>query len=201
MEGISFYWFAWMGWIIITFFMKKGKLRTRLASLVLILLITAHHHSSFSKIEVSYGFIVLLLITYIQVAYMKNSKLLYILICTFILTFAYVSFQLFRLFDPIWVIFQPSFMVAFILIYLVLLLAKSRKERIIMFLFGVSHGEILYGVIMDYFRFPYSMGNLSFFDVVVFGIILLFMWDGIERLSAMFNQGISKTSKRKAGIL
>ncbi len=201
LEGIWFYWFAWLGWIIITFFLKKGYYRTGLASIVLLLLITAHHSFSFLNINISTGFLLLLLITYVQAARIKNIKLLYILICTFILSFAFVSFHLFRLFDPVWVIFHPAFMVAIILTYLVLLLAKNMKERFITFLFGVCHGEVLYSVIMDYFSFPYRMGSLSFFDVVALGIMLISIWHGIERLSVTINQGISKTSKRKAGTL
>ncbi len=201
LDGIWFYWFAWMGWIIITFHLQKGKLRSRLAIAVLVLISSAHINFLVYKMYVSVGFVFLLFLLYFEAARLKNMKLLYILICTFILTFAYVSFQLFRIFDPVWIIFHPVLMVTFILTYLVLILVKGMKERLLTFLFGICHGEILNSVIMQYFKFPYNLGDLLFFDVVAIGLVLISLWFGIERFSSSINLSLIKTNKRKAGTL
>ncbi|WP_456278528.1 YphA family membrane protein [Bacillus sp. AK128] len=201
MEGIWFYWFAWIGWIILTFFFKKDRLRTTLTSILLLILITAHHNIPILHTEVSLGFLVILVVNYCSIANFSYKKLAYLFIYTVILAFSYVSFHLFSIYDPVWVFFHPSFMVAIILTYLTLLLIKEKKERYILYLFGLSHGELLYGFIMDYHRFPITFGGLSFFDIFAIGATFISIWNGFELLSAALNQTLRKTNKRKAGIL
>jgi hypothetical protein len=92
-------------------------------------------------------------------------------------------------------------MLAIILTYLVLILEKSTKERFIIFLLGVSHGELLYGYLMEYFLFPLKIGSLSFFDITAIGLLFISIWCGLETVSSYLNHSTSKSSKRKAGIL
>jgi hypothetical protein len=201
LEGIWFYWLAWLGWVVVTFFVKKGRLRTGLAYSLLLFIITAHQVVSIYQSTVSIGFLFMLMSVYLYAARLPNLKLLYAFICTIILTFSFVSFHLFRMFDPVWVIFHPSFMVALILTYLVLILNKNMAERILIFLFGLCHGEVLYSVIMERYSFPYIIGNLAFFDVAALGLLFISLWNGFELVSASFNQSTRKTNKRKAGII
>jgi hypothetical protein len=200
LEGIWFYWLAWLGWIILTFFFKKGKLRTGLAILLLIIIITAHHNISVLHTQMSIGFLLLLVFNYLLIANFSYKKLLYLFVSTVIMAFSYVSFYLFSIYDPVWVIFHPSYMAALILTYLVLLLFKVKQERYTAFLFGLCHGELLYGLIMDYYTFPVTFGNLEFFDVFAIGATFISIWNGFENLSAVINQIARKTNKRKAGI-
>jgi hypothetical protein len=200
LEGIWFYWLAWLGWIVLTFFFKKGKLRTGLASCLLLIMITAHQTLSVLHTSVSIGFILLLILNYLLVTSFSYKKLLYLFVCTVIISFSYVSFYLYSIFDPVWVMFHPSFMLAFLLTYLVLLLFKVKKERYIAFLFGLSHGDLLYVFVMDYYSFPITFGNLAFFDVMAIGITFISTWNGFELLSAVLNQSTKRTNKRKAGI-
>jgi hypothetical protein len=201
MEGIWFYWLAWLGWVVVTFLAKKGKLRTWLSYSLLLFIITAHQVVLIYQSPVSIGFLFMMLCVYSYASRLPNHKLLYTFICTVILTFSFVSFHLFRMFDPVWVIFHPSFMVALILTYLVLTLIKNMRERILIFLFGLCHGEVLYSIIMERYSFPYIIGNLAFFDVVALGLLFISLWNGFELVSSSFNQSTRKTNKRKAGII
>ncbi|WP_246942230.1 hypothetical protein [Bacillus pinisoli] len=200
MEGIWFYWLAWIGWVILTFFWPKGKLRTVLTACLLILIITAHKNIDILQTEASIGFIFLFACNFVLIIHYSYMKLLYLFISTVIMSFSYVSFHLFKIYDPVWVMFHPSFMVAVLLTYLALLLVKNQKERYIIFLFGLCQGELLYGIIMDYFSFPVIFGALSFFDIAAIGLTCISCWNGFEKLSAAINQSIKKTNKRKAGI-
>lgn len=200
MEGIWFYWVTWMGWIVVTFFLKKGELRFKLALFILLYIISAHYVFSFHEINISLGFLILLGMSYVLVSGLPNHKLFYFFICSVILSFSYVSFFLFKLFDPVWVIINPAFMLAFILMYLVIILVKDIKTRVNLFLFGSCHGELLYGLIMNYFTFPHIVGYLSFFDAVAIGLVFMTFWYGFERISAYINQVALKSNKRRAGI-
>jgi hypothetical protein len=201
MEGIWFYWFAWMGWVIITFFFKKGKTRTKLSYLTLMLIITANLNVLYANNNISLGFLLMMIFGYISASRLPNRRLLYIFICTVILSLSFVSFHLFSIFDPVWVIFHPSFMLGFILTYLVLILVKNINERMVIFFLGICHGELLYGYIMKHFSFPYIFGSLSFFDLTAIGLLFISIWWGVEALSDYLNQSTTKTNKRKAGIL
>lgn len=200
MEGIWFYWISWISWVVVTFFLKKDRVRLQLATIILILIIAAHYIVSFNQINVSAGFIIMFIMVYMFVSVIPNQRLIYFFICTIILSFAFVSFYLFKLFDPVWVVFEPTIMLAFILIYLVFLLEKGMKNRILLFIFGSTHGELLYAAVMNHFSFPHVMGSLSFFDALAVGLLFITLLKAFERLSAYFQQHTQKTNKRREGI-
>ncbi|MBM6619880.1 YphA family membrane protein [Bacillus suaedaesalsae] len=201
MEGIWFYWFTWIGWIIVTFFHKKNSTRTYLTILFLFLIITADISWVFINFEITLGYITLFISAFIYSSKIPNKKLPYLLICTLILTMAYVCFYLFSLFDPVWVLFNPKFMLGALLTYIVLLLMKEKELRFLTFAFGVCYGELVHFCIMKYYSFPYILGSLSFFDVAALGLLFISSWNGLEIVTSHFNHSMNKTNKRKAGIL
>jgi hypothetical protein len=201
MEGIWFYWFAWMGWVVITFFLKKGHIRTYSSYFTLLLIITANLTMTFLGNTMSLGFLLMFVVAYMSASRLANKRLLFIFICTVILSLSFVSFYLFRLFDPVWVIFHPSFMLALILTYLTIILVKDLKERLVLFLLGVCHGDFLQYFVMKYFAFPHVVGSLAFFDITAIGLLFISVWGGLEGLTTYFNQSMTKNNKRKAGIL
>ncbi|MFD1738569.1 hypothetical protein ACFSCX_18765 [Bacillus salitolerans] len=199
MEGIWFYWIGWIGWVITTFIVGKGKVRTQVAILILVLLSFAHMKISILSHEISIGFLILLFVSYMMSAKLNNITLLYISICTIILGLAYVTFYLFSLFDPVWIVFNPTFMVSFILTYLVLLLTKQSLKRYIIFIIGICHGEVLYRVILSKIQFTQTIGTLLFFDIVAIGIFMISLWNGLELLSTYFNQLQQKQARERLG--
>ncbi|KAA0550278.1 hypothetical protein FZW96_02770 [Bacillus sp. BGMRC 2118] len=202
MEGIWFYWFSWMGWIIVTFLLKKNRTRTIIAFILLFLIITANISGVvFHYFEVSLGYLILFISTFIFSSKLPNKKLPYLIICTMIISMAYVCFYLFSLFDPVWILFNPTFMLGTLLTYIVLLLQKEKGMRMLTFSFGVCYGEFVHFCVMKYHSFPYTLGGLSFFDVTAIGIVLISCWNTFETVSSHFNQSLNKVNKRKAGIL
>lgn len=200
MEGILFYWFSWIGWVVVTFFFKKNVNRDFFAFLFLVLIITADFSVILYGTEFSIGFILLYLSAFMYSSNIPNKKLPYLIICNMILSMSYVIFYLFSIFDPVWLLFNPTFMLGGLLTYIVLLLVKEKEMRIMTLVFGVCTGELVLLLIMDYFSFPYMLGNITFFDVVALGFLLVSSWNGIEIIISYFNHSVIKSNKRKAGI-
>jgi hypothetical protein len=199
LEGLWFYWVGWIVWVITTFFMKKGKMRNWLAFLVLMLLNTAHLNLNIMSQEVTIGFLLLICLSYIASARLKVKTLVYIVICTIILCLAYVSFHLFSLYDPVWVVFNPKLMVGILLTYLVIILTRDLGNRFLLFTIGACHGEVVYQIILSTYQFPYTIGSLSFFDIVAVGIVLISLWSGLEIISSYFNHLQQKQAGERLG--
>lgn len=199
MEGTYFYWIAWMTWIICTFFMNKTKMRLISAVLVLILIITSNYQTHIHNIMINFPLIILLLSGYYFLATKTAKEKVYLLICTITLTIAYCSFQLFELFDPIWLIFNRKWMFSILLVYLTLMLIKEPKSRLIGVTIGACQGDILYGFVLSEFRFSYEIGSLLFLDVVAISGFAIYIWSKLEGAVQYFDVMFQKNTKEKHG--
>lgn len=204
MEGTFFYWIAWFFWIITTFFMNKSKERLLYTVIILLLIIFSNKVivvADIFKINASLG--ITLLSCYVFLALflekINYKKIAYLLVCTLTITTAYVSFHLFELFDPIWVVFNRTIMLVFCLVYLTILLVKERKQRILCLMIGACQGELLYAFILKNFPFDYEIGALSFFDVMAISVFTLFIWSALEHSVNYFDTYFEKTTKEKHG--
>ncbi|MDF0726208.1 hypothetical protein PY093_05705 [Cytobacillus sp. S13-E01] len=202
MDGIYFYWIAWIIWTLSTFFMKKNNERLIITIIILMLIIFSATILQVATFKINASLLIALLSSYLFLSINtknKTRRIVYILLCTLTITTAYVSFQLFELFDPIWLVFNRKIMLAFCLVYLTLLLVKDAKTRIICAVIGASQGEFLYAFILSDFRFDYEVGSLLFFDVLAISVFTLFIWGSLEDLVQYFDTYFQKTTKEKHG--
>lgn len=202
MEGIFFYWIAWIIWTLATFFMRKNNERLILSVVVLVLIIFSVTVMQITIFKINASLLIALLCSYLYLSLLtksKTKKTVYILLCTLTITTAYVSFQLFELFDPIWLVFNRKIMLAFCLVYLTLLLVKDPRTRIVSVIIGACQGDLLYALILSDFRFEYEIGSLLFFDVLAISVFTLFIWSTLENLVHYFDTYFQKTAKEKHG--
>lgn len=203
MDGTFFYWIAWFFWIITTFFMKKSRNRIVYTVIVLLLIIFSNKVIEIDVFKINVSLLITLLSCYILLALFtgKNNykKVVYLLVSTLTITTAYVSFHLFELFDPIWVVFNRTIMLVFCLVYLTLLLIKDRKKRVLCMMIGTCQGELLYAFILKNFPFEYEIGDLAFFDVMAISVFTLFIWSALETTIHYFDTYFQKTTKEKHG--
>ncbi len=189
MEGIVFYWVAWSFWIMTTFITKKtSNYRLKASFCILVLIILRPYHITFMDLQISLAIIFLYLITLVQIIMLNGRTGLYLCITSFIIMLAYDSFLLFELYDPVWVMFNRDLMLAFLLVYLVVLLHSDKVQRFYTVLIGVTQGEFLYSMILKRLHFSYSIGADLFFDAVASILALLFLWSLIETIMVMVEQ-------------
>src|SRR4051812_10552589 len=95
MEGMLFYWIAWVGWVWATFFMDKNNItRTRVAIALLLLIISSPFEFHVSGVIVHAPAVVLFLFFIIESAKMDGRVFFGVFLTSFIMMLGYVSFML-----------------------------------------------------------------------------------------------------------
>ncbi|MEC1716751.1 YphA family membrane protein [Schinkia azotoformans] len=192
MEGIYFYWFSWIGWVITTFFMKKGKVRTTLSFFILFMIIGGDITYHLTGYSIHAPFILLFFFSLVFIAKTKGFMQLYYLICSLIISIGYVCFHLFELFDPVWLIFDRKWMLSFVILYLILMLVKDPNHRLAVALMGICNGELLYSMILTKFFGGIEIGNFVFLDALAFNILFILIWNSFEKIVHAFEANIYK---------
>lgn len=199
MEGLMFYFISWSMWVYLTFIMKKeNPLRVKLSVAVLTCIsLAAAVPITIGRFEVSAIGLFMLIVTYMALRQENSKTLLYFYICSFILTIAYVTFCLFEIFDPVWLIFNKDWMLAVCLGYLAILLQKKLRGRLLLLISGTMQGEILYAYILGKYNFHYSIGSFAYLDAFSLTAILLVGWSGMEKIGSYFEQSVLAANKGK----
>ncbi|MEH6953312.1 YphA family membrane protein [Neobacillus drentensis] len=202
MEGEIFYWTCWAFWIYLTFLLEKqNPYRIKLAAIVLIVLILSNIQIKVSVFEIQASGLFILGISYLFISQEKRTAIIYYFICAVIISITYVTFHLFEIFDPIWIIFKKEWMMGIVLWYLAILLQKTLKGRLLILFAGAMQGEILYALILNKFQFPYLIGAYASLDVCSLTALLLVGWSALENVGTVmqnyfhfFEKGKQKSS-------
>lgn len=196
-EGIYFYWISWLGWIITTFFMRKCRERTVLSFVILMVIAVSDFTFQAENVTLRTAFLILLLFSFVLMAKTKGLSLLYYLISSLIISIGYGCFHLFELFDPVWLILDRKWMLAFIVLYLTLMLAKDYYYRMTIAIIGFCNGELLYSLILNKFSFAVELGDFPFLDALAVSLLLLSFWSLLEKLALVFEANFQKGKARR----
>ncbi len=197
--GLYFYFLGWIGWIIITFFFPKSSVRTFLSILLLLVMAGSATYMNLFGFNVNIAFIFLVFTAIILLAKTMKQKyfLHYFSICT--LSLAYVCFVIFEIYDPVWIILDRMWMLSFILLYLSLLLFKTKWERFVFMLTGVLQGEILNSMVLNSV-FSYSViGSYEFLAVLFLTSAGLGTWMIFETVTIYLDSVIQKRVRERQG--
>lgn len=198
MEGILFYWFCWIGWVILTFiYPKKHPLRLPLAVWLLAAMVFANCSLTFFALEWNGTGLFIIVTIYLYIARLHWKQILYFLLTAFILMLVTVCFLFFELYDPVWIIIDRNWLLAGFAVYVVLLLHSDHFVRLLALLFGMVHGEIFYAFILKQFSFSYPVSSLVFLDALALACFMVVLWNGLEVLTAYFNKYLLTVEKEK----
>ncbi|MBO0958142.1 hypothetical protein J1P26_00230 [Neobacillus sp. MM2021_6] len=187
MEGTMFYWISWSFWVFLTFVQnKKSPYRLKLSAIILILLYLSNFHFKAGSFEIRASGVFLLMTSYFFLSKEKRGAIIYYFICSLIVSIAYVTFHLFEIFDPIWIIFKKEWMMGIVFGYLAILLQKTLKGRLLIIIIGTMQGEFLYAFILNKFPFPYPIGAFEYLDVCALLVVLLVGWSFLENAGSIF---------------
>ncbi|MFS0863541.1 hypothetical protein [Fredinandcohnia sp. 179-A 10B2 NHS] len=199
MDGSVFYWICWMAWVCSTFFMKKNRERLILSGCFLLLIIVSPYFFVIGSVRINIGIFIVLLYCFTKIAKRTSKQKLYLLICILTISLAYSSFQLFELYDPVWLFFNRNFMLAAALIYVTIMLVKEFQFRLVALLIGAIQGDILYAIIVSNVNIPYDIGSFKFLDVISISGGFIFVWSSLELLFNHFDVLFQKNTKEKHG--
>ncbi|MBM7701709.1 hypothetical protein [Metabacillus iocasae] len=197
MEGIYFYWFAWMGWIFTTFLMKKTKQRLLYTAIILCSIMLSVINVQLLDMEVNSAFLFLLIISYMSFSIVKAKKQVYYFIASFIGALAYASFCLFELYDPVWILIDKRVMVSALILYVIFMLVKTYRMRIICSVISICQGDLFFSFVLRTLSFPYEIGAPSLLDIVAVTVLCISVWEGVLKATAYFDVYLLKWNKQK----
>jgi hypothetical protein len=198
LEGSFFYWIFWFYWVYMTFVLsKKNPLRLKLSACLLIIIILSNFHFVIGRFDIYASGVVMLLLSYYFFSKEKMGRLLYSFISSFSITMAYVTFHLFEIFDPIWIIFKKEWMMGICFSILAILLQKNLNGRILIIVSGTMQGEALYSYYLSKFEFSYPIGTLAYLDVCALISLILVSWSILENASTIFQNHVHFFEKGK----
>lgn len=192
MEGIYFYWFFWIAWIYTTFLLEKTEKRVLISLLILLLIIFSDKHINVNDLLVNTTTLLCLLVGYLLVSRKKTGTLLYYLSVSLILTSSYVTFRLFQLYDPVWVMFHPTMKLALILLILIIILIREQSIRIGLLFLGVAQGEIVYTLFLNKIVPQPVLGQLESLDIIAITAGISFLWFGFEKMVAILDDYVKQ---------
>ncbi|WP_442594567.1 YphA family membrane protein [Neobacillus sp. D3-1R] len=187
MEGLYFYSISWSIWIVCTFFLnKKFENRFPLAFITLFIIILSPYNFTLQNITISYAAVGLLIICLFQILSLAPKGKFYFFLTSLIIAVGYVAFQLFELFDPVWIVMKRDWMLSLLLTYLILMLQSKLIWRITSVITGCIYGEILFALAIRPYSFPQVIGSMVFLDVCSLTLLMLFAWTSIKVTISFF---------------
>ena len=193
-----FYWICWMYWVFLTFFLDKlNPYRFKLSFFILISIILSNFHFVVWGFELYASGLFLLAVSYFLIGRERKGAIIYFFICSFIVSIAYVTFHLFEIFDPIWIVFKKEWMMGICFTTLAILLQKNLRGRMLIIVSGTMQGEFLYAYILSKYHFPYTIGSYSYLDVCLLISSLLVGWSCLENAGAFFGNHFNLLGRAK----
>lgn len=198
MEGILFYWIAWMFWIMVIFFMKRdSKERFTLALSILLVIIASPKMITIFGLHFSFSCLFLYLLLLYVLVKQERMMIFSIFLSAFIVMLAYACFHIYELFDPVWLLFPRIWMMSGLLVALSIILQTKKSFRFLVLLLGSIQGDFLYSLILKKYSFPYTIGSFSFLDIASLSAIFLTIWNGIEMLAEFYAKHYNQSEKEK----
>ncbi|WP_273125922.1 YphA family membrane protein [Bacillus weihaiensis] len=195
MEGIIFYWLLWLAWIYSTFIMVKNHTRLKLSFVILLIIFLSNQYVYIGGFEVNVAYFIFLLSGYYLVC--KGRKKIVLLIFSIATaTFAYASMMLFKLYDPVWFVFDYRIMFSVIVGSLSLYLGKSISEKYGIFILSVCQGEYVYQKILSQFHNGLMVGGFLFLDMLVMGCSFMYLCLRLQYVASFIEQMVLKIQKQ-----
>jgi hypothetical protein len=165
----------WMGWVIATFLMEKGKRRNWIVLILLPAIIGSGFSIPFSHGYINVAFIYFVCIGFIHIV--RNSKdLLYYLLSSFLTATIYIALQLFALYDPVKLIIDKKFMLIIVISTVLILICKTQIDLFCIPLISIFIGDTVYQFLIYKLNGFVEIGSLYVLDLLAStSIILLFM--------------------------
>lgn len=174
---------------------KTNPKRVKYTVIILFSIILSSQSIHLFGLEVSVVSIFFLILAYYEIGKMKGKSMVYFLITSFILMLAYGSFQLFELFDPVWLILDRNWMFAVVLTYMTIMMHNEVFKRVITLIFGSIHGELVYSLVLNVYSMEIPIGSLQFLDVISISVCLILAWSGFEKLTSLFEGHVYQLEK------
>ncbi|MUK87256.1 hypothetical protein GMD78_02420 [Ornithinibacillus sp. L9] len=201
MDGIYFYWFSWIIWVVVTFFMNKTKKRTFISCWILLSITTSNVYVTVYQYDMSLTFVSILMGGFFLFSYIPRTT--YHLFCAFTMMIGYSSILIWEGQAPIWLFMPRYILIPLIAILMVCLLAKGLYPRIAIILVGICSGELLYCHMLSDYYISKVIGEMVFFDtllIILFGLICIEAIQTLKQNLVSIVQNYKRTHEKQTDI-
>lgn len=168
-EGFLFYWISWILWIIITFFMPKGRMRTSFACFILLFIMCSDTSIKWNGITITLSFIVLL---FGLLLFHRIARSFYLMFASFSTCLAYTAILFWAKITPVWLFMPRSILIPLVINTIVIMLVKDFYDRLAVGLLGMAIGELYFSYILASYSINDPMGGMTFMEIIVIFIML-----------------------------
>ncbi|WP_419881221.1 hypothetical protein ACN6MY_16820 [Peribacillus sp. B-H-3] len=200
MEGLLFYWMAWMSWVVVMFFMPKTiKFRFVLLFHILSVISLAGYQLDVQRYSINTAAIYLFAVICASIRNKTLSNQINFICACVILALAYSSLEMFALLDPVWVIFSKTAMLAILINYAAILLIKDWKMRILSIILGLVLGDCLYAAVLYHIGMPYPAASFEWLDKAAVIIGAGLSWVLMETVIGLLQSYMKYGQREKQG--
>ncbi|MEN2766165.1 YphA family membrane protein [Ornithinibacillus xuwenensis] len=179
MEGVYFYWFCWLFWIVITFLMPKSKKRTVLAVWLLVIITVSNLYLSFNYIEISMSFLLIIVGSFISISLL--SRIGFSIFSAFTIMIGFTSLLIWEAHAPVWIFMPRLLIIPIICVLLITFIAKGLQKRMTLVTLGLCGGEFLYSVMVSRFSIRQTIGEREFLDTLLIVLFILVCLEVIQK--------------------
>lgn len=172
-DGILFYWFMWIGWVITTFLLERNQIRTAVIFILLPGIILSGYTISFSFGTVNAAFAYFLCIGFVHVIRF-SGELLYYLTATFVMAVCYCILQIFALYDPAKLLIDKKYLLIIVLAAVLFLISKKNVDLFFIPLIGIFIGDSLYQLLIFRLTGFLEIGSMFVLDLLASTTMILF---------------------------
>ncbi|MFN2745575.1 MULTISPECIES: YphA family membrane protein [Bacillus] len=194
MEQFYYFWSMWFLWVLTTFILKKNRSRLFASAFILLNIILSMYQLHFS---LSFNAAYLLFFTgaLIMGGYQSIHKSIKRLFLHLAMVFAYGFLFLFALYDPVWFILKPEWLIIVLFMIMTAAFEKSFASRLALFVLGMCQGELLYSLIIRKLYGDIVVGGYTWLSMCSAGIVLVYGISQYERLVQQIHQKWKRLNK------
>lgn len=172
-DGILFYWFMWIGWVVTTFLIKKNPFRNTVIFILLPGITMSGYNIPFTLGTVNAAFAYFLIIGLVHVI-QSAGELFYYLSVSFIIAVSYVILQIFALYDPAKLFIDKKYLLIIFLAAVLFLISKRNIDLFYIPLIGIFIGDSLYQLLIFRLSGYLEIGSLFVLDLLASTSMILF---------------------------
>jgi hypothetical protein len=179
MEGIYFYWFCWLLWVIVTFLLPREKARTFLAIWILLTIIVSNLYISINIFEISLSYLFILIGGFIFLGTLQH-KILQIFSAITIMV-GFTSLLIWEANAPVWLFMPRLIIIPIICVLLTIMVNKQFLNRLAINIIGLCSGEFVYSVLLSNYSIMQTIGDMEFLDTLFVCLIILISIEVIRK--------------------
>ncbi|WP_026694808.1 YphA family membrane protein [Peribacillus kribbensis] len=182
MDGLLFYWISWIGVVVTLFLLNKSFTDRRFILFGLLgAIIVSPYSLRIGQAEANPCGLWLALISVWMIRTLPSLSLLTFIIRTLVVSFAYGSISLLFFLDPVWIIWNKTWMLGLFLTYIILLLFADWKKRVSSLILGLFFGDIMVNVLFGSLNMPQDWFAKTWLDLTYLSGLLIFAWGSLEK--------------------